>query len=60
MKNYIKELVDILEKYKTTNEKIAFLKGALYGFNEAKKVFKRVQKNQSVKTLRSSKAKNTK
>jgi len=51
MKNHVKELEKKIEIYSTTAERIAYLNGALYGFNEAKKVFKRVQKSQFVKTL---------
>ena len=51
MKNHLKDLEKRIEIYSTTAEKMAYLNGALYGFNEAKKVFKRVQKSQYVKTL---------
>lgn len=60
MKNHFKDLEKRLETYSTTAERIAYLDGALYGFNEAKKVFKRVQKNQFVKTLRSNEVKKAK
>lgn len=51
MKNHLKELEKRIETYSTTAERIAYSDGVLYGLNEARKAFLRIQKEQSVKTL---------